>query len=401
MKILGLIVEYNPFHLGHLYHLQQAKLKVEPDATIAVMSGSFTQRGEPAIIDKWARAQMALEAGVDLVLELPVAWATQSAPNFAAGAVRLLAATGVTDICFGSELGELSPLEAVTTLLLEETPVYQQALHAGLSQGHSFAAAQGLALAKALPQIDPGLFKQPNNTLAIKYLLAIKQYELPIKSHTIKRLGAYHSTDLTQAMPSATAIRQLIMANQVVQGMPAAAAAILQQRLQKGQGPVSWQQLAPYLFYQLRSQSRAAMDEWPEASEGLGERLWLAARHTNNWDELMRQVKTRRFPLTRLQRLATYILLGLNLAQLERINVALPPPYLRVLALNTASSAIRSLLKTSQLPVIYSAATAPETTNERLSECLQLDIQATDIYTLAWPKGSQSGLDYTHPLVTG
>ena len=399
MKILGLVVEYNPFHLGHLYHLQQAKQIMEPAATIAVMSGSFTQRGEPAIIDKWARAQMALAAGVDLVLELPVAWATQSAPNFAAGAVRLLAAAGATDICFGSELGQLSTLEAIAALQLEEPPAYRQALHAALNQGQSFAAAQGLALAAVLPQLDPGLFQQPNNTLAIKYLQAIKQYGLPLRAHTIKRLGAYHSPDPAQALPSATAIRQQILANQAVQGMPAAAAALLQEHLQKGQGPVSWQQLAPYLVYRLRSQSRADLDQWPEASEGLGERLWLAARRTNNWDELLRQAKTRRFPLTRVQRLATYILLGLNLARLERIDVDLPPPYLRVLALNTASSAIRGLLKTSQLPVIYSAATAPAA-NKRLAECLQLDVQATDIHTLAWRKGSQSGLDYTHPLVT-
>lgn len=399
MRILGLIVEYNPFHLGHLYHLQQAQQKIQPAATIAVMSGSFMQRGQPAVVDKWARAQMALAAGVDLVLELPTAWATQSAPNFAAGSVRLLAAAGATDICFGSERGQLFQLESIAGLLLAEPPVYQQALTDALGHGHSFATAQGMAIAAALPHIDAELFKQPNNTLAIMYLLAIMKYQLPLTAHTIKRIGAYHSDNPAEPLPSATAIRQQMLANKEVNGMPTESRDILQQRITKGQGPVSWQDLAPYLFYHLRCQSREDMTRWPEASEGLGERLWLAARRTNAWDELMHEVKTRRFPLTRLQRLATYILLNLGQERLDKIDVDLAPPYLRVLALNTASDEIRGLLKTSKLPVIYGAATAP-TTDARLYQCLQLDIQATDIYTLAWQNGSQSGLDFTQQLVT-
>lgn len=399
MKILGLIVEYNPFHLGHLYHLQQAQQKLKPAATIAVMSGSFTQRGEPAIVDKWARAQMALAAGIDLVLELPVAWATQSAPNFAAGAVRLLAAAGATDICFGSEIGNLAPLQTIADLLLEEPPSYQQALQNALRQGHSFAVAQGHALAESLPNINPEVFKQPNNTLGIMYLLAMKQYHLSMQAHTIKRVGSYHSLDTAAPLPSATAIRQQVLKGHPLEGMPSAAQSILAQQIQRGQGPVTWKHFAPLLFYQLRNQTRADMDTWPESGEGLGDRLWLAARQTNHWEELLRMTKTRRFPLTRLQRVATYILLGLNRDRLARINLELAPPYLRVLALNTGSCEARRLLRESQLPVIYAARTAPST-EPRLCECLQMDIRATDIYTLAWEKNSRSGLDYTHPVIT-
>lgn len=399
MKILGLIVEYNPFHLGHLYHLKQAQAMLKPAATIAVMSGSFTQRGEPAIIDKWARAQMALTSGVDLVLELPVAWATQSALNFATGAVRLLAAAGVTDICFGSEIGDLAPLQEMADVLLEEPPRYRQALQKALRQGHSFAVAQGKALAQCLPDIEPESFAQPNNTLAVMYLLAIKKFQLSIRAHTIKRLGAYHSLDPMAPLPSATAIRQQVLEGQPIAGMPEAAKTILAQRIQKGQGPVTWHRLAPYLFYRLRSQSRADMERWPDAGEGLGDRFWLAARQTNKWEELLSMAKTRRFPLTRLQRLATYILLNLDRGRLARIDLELPPPYLRVLALNTSSVEVRMLLKNSQLPVIYGAHTA-SAADCRLGECLQLDVQATDIHSLAWEKNSRSGLDYTHPIVT-
>ncbi|HBK86255.1 MAG TPA: hypothetical protein DDZ53_09525 [Firmicutes bacterium] len=399
MKILGLVVEYNPFHYGHLYQLERAKELVKPSATIAVMSGNFTQRGEPALVDKWARAEMAVTAGIDLVLELPVMWATQSAPGFATGALHLLTLAGATDICFGSELGQIDTLEAVSDILLEEPFLYRQTLHKALKLGHSFATAQGLALQAACPQTDPALCKQPNNTLAIEYLIAIKKFGLPIKAHTIRRIGSYHSLLPTETMLSATAIRQQVLSGHTAQGMPKAAASILQQRIDAGQGPVNWQQLAPYLFYHLRSQTQIAEHQWPEAGEGLGERLWLAARQTNDWEKLLRSVKTRRFPLTRLQRLCTYVLLGLTPTQIEKVDITQPPPYLRVLALNTASLTIRKLLKTSQLPVIYSAAdVAP--TDTRLVECLQQDIKATDIYTLAWQRGSQSGLDFTHRLVT-
>ena len=146
LSILGIIAEYNPLHSGHLYHLQTAKKLLRPEATIAVMSGSFTQRGEPALIDKWSRAQMALAAGIDLVIELPIAWATSSAPNFAAGATRLLAAAGATDICFGSELGQIEPLRQIASILLQEPALYRSALKSSLKKGNSFAQAQGEAL---------------------------------------------------------------------------------------------------------------------------------------------------------------------------------------------------------------------------------------------------------------
>lgn len=399
MTILGLIVEYNPFHHGHLYHLQTAKSLTQPAATIAVMSGCFTQRGEPAIIDKWSRAAMALAAGVDLVLELPVAWATQSAPNFASGAVRLLAAAGASDICFGSEVGKLGPLATIADLLLTEPAVYQQELQASLQQGHSFASAQGKAIGAAAPNLQPDIFNQPNNTLAIQYLAAIKQYDLPLRAHTLTRTGSYHDLATEQAILSATAIRRHLLATSNLRGMPPSAAANLNKNIALGRGPVSWQDLAPYLFYNLRTQTQAQMLDWPESGEGLGDRLWHAARQTNDWQELLRNVKTRRFPLTRLQRLCTYILLRLSSERLAQIDLAQEPPYLRVLALNRNSLPIRNLLKNSRLPIIYAAADAP-CGPERLRHCLDQDILASDIYTLAWTAKSRAGLDYTQALVT-
>ena len=133
MHVLGLVVEYNPFHLGHLHHLAEAKRLTAPDATVAVMSGCFTQRGEPAVTDKWTRAEMALRHGVDLVLELPFAWAVRSAPYFASGATRLLAAIGATNICFGSESGSLAPLEQAAEVLLAEPDEFKHVLQTELA----------------------------------------------------------------------------------------------------------------------------------------------------------------------------------------------------------------------------------------------------------------------------
>src|SRR5690554_1386498 len=156
MRVLGVIVEYNPFHLGHQHHLTEAKRLTSPEATVAVMSGCFTQRGEPAITDKWTRAKMALQQGIDLVVELPVAWAVRSAPYFADGATRLLSGLGATDICFGSESGDLHPLEEVARLLLQEPRQYRQTLKASLGAGMSFAAAQDRALRVSAPHLPTG-----------------------------------------------------------------------------------------------------------------------------------------------------------------------------------------------------------------------------------------------------
>lgn len=398
LSILGIIAEYNPLHSGHLYHLQTAKKLIRPEATIAVMSGSFTQRGEPALIDKWSRAQMALAAGIDLVVELPTAWATSSAPNFAAGATRLLAAAGATDICFGSELGQIEPLQQIASILLQEPALYRSALKSSLKKGNSFAQAQGEALEASLGHPYAAIFQEPNNTLAVHYLRSIMQNDLPLLAHTIKRLGSYHDTAASEDLLSASAIRRLVIAGHAPCGMPEYALAILREQIAAKHGPVSWHDLAPLLFYRFRLLKKEAAD-YPEAGEGLGERLWQAARITNNWDELMEISKTRRFPQTRIQRVLTYVLLDISRTRLALIDIERTPPYLRVLGLNAASTPIRDLLKHSQLPVVYAAATAPKKAARRLQRCLELDIQATDVHTLSWQKDSRAGLDFVHPIV--
>lgn len=399
MRVLGLVVEYNPFHLGHLYHLTQAKRLTVPDATVAVMSGCFTQRGEPAVTDKWARAEMALQHSIDLVLELPFAWAVRSAAYFAGGATRLLSAIGATDICFGSESGNLTPLQQAAEVLLAEPDDFKNTLQTELAKGRSFAAAQDQALRAVAGDLPPGVFASPNNTLGVHYLLAIRQHGLPMRAHTIARTSDYASTDANVNMPSAKAIRAQLARSESASGLPPEAAKLLQQAMAAGRAPIFWDQFALPLLYRLRQLHLEELSSFPEAGEGLGLRLWQAARQTNNLAELIALVKTRRFTLTRLQRLLCYVLLNCRQRDLEEIADELAPPYARVLAMNTANSAVRQMLKDAPLPVVYAAGTA-KFTEQRAEHCLRLDIAATDCYSLAFRQGGSSGLDFTTPVIT-
>ncbi|MGI6357564.1 MAG: nucleotidyltransferase family protein [Bacillota bacterium] len=399
MPILGLIVEYNPFHLGHQHHLDAAKRLTRPEATIAVMSGCFTQRGEPAITDKWSRAQMALRQGIDLVVELPVAWAVRSAPYFAEGATRLLAELGATDVCFGSESGDLRTLDQVARLLLQEPQTFKQELKAGLDQGLSFAAAQDRALQRAAPELPAGVFASPNNTLGIHYLMSIQQHGLALQAHTIPRTTSYNDAMPQAALPSAKAVRLQLLQGEDPTGLPPAAASTLKQSIATGRAPISWEDFSLPMLYRLRQLSPEQLELYPETGEGLGIRLHQAARQTNRLQELWKLAKTRRFTFTRLQRLLTYVLLDIRQHDLQQIQDWLPPPYIRVLAMNTAKQAVRSLLAKAKLPVIFSAGRS-DLSQPRANRCLQLDIAASDCYTLAFRQDSRSGLDYTVPVIT-
>lgn len=399
MGILGIVVEYNPFHLGHLHHLAEAKRLVRPEATVAVMSGCFTQRGEPAIVDKWARAAMALHAGVDLVLELPVAWAVRSAPWFASGAVRLLAAAGITDLCFGSECGTVTTLVQAAATLQAEPPLFRQVLQSNLALGRSFATAQGKALQAAVPDLPEDAFAAPNNTLGVHYLLAIRQYALPIRAETIRRTNSYNSEELDQPVPSARAIRRALLAGQAPSGLPDFARDRLLQAMAAGQAPISWPQFELPLLHRLRQLTVQELAGFPETGEGLAARIWQAARQTSRWSELISLVKTRRFPLTKLQRVLAHILLNLRQSDLSLIDDGAAPPYLRVLALNPGNPTVRRLLKQAELPVLFGAKPG-RPWPARAERCLALDARATDCYSLAWRDGSRSGLDWTMPVIT-
>jgi len=250
MKILGIIAEYNPFHNGHNYQIQKAKQITNADAIVVIMSGNFVQRGEPAILDKWTRTHMALCSGADIVIELPVIYATASAEYFAYAAVKLFHDMGIiTDICFGSELGEIVPLQQIAKLLLQETEQFRNILKQQLQNGVSYASARAIALSKIYPNSE-ALLSQPNNILAIEYLKALLKLDSHISPHTIARKNSdYNSITLShQNMASASALRNAIAQNNIKQishYMPSECYNILCESILQGKAPIFWKQFTP------------------------------------------------------------------------------------------------------------------------------------------------------------
>ena len=212
--ILGIVSEYNPFHNGHLRHLNYSKEVTKSAFTVCVMSGNFTQRGDTALIDKWTRAEMALKAGIDLVVELPTLYATSSAENFAEGAIKILNSLGVVDyISFGSEIGQLSPLNDIAEILYKEPKEFSSLITRQLKSGLSYPKARELAISMYFGSSKKysDILENPNNILGIEYLKAIKKFKSPIVPLTVKReYSDYNSKSIKNGLASSTAIRDMI-----------------------------------------------------------------------------------------------------------------------------------------------------------------------------------------------
>ena len=213
--VLGIVSEYNPFHNGHILHLKKSLEMTKADFTIAIMSGNFTQRGDTSLIDKWAKTEMALKQGIDLVIELPTLYAISSAENFADGAVKILNSLGIIDyISFGSEIGEIKPLDDVATVLSKEPKDFSEILKRQLRSGLSYPKAREIAIQMyfGTSPIYTEALQNPNNILGIEYLKALKRSKSNITPITIKRnYNSYNSNDVKNGVASATAIRTMIM----------------------------------------------------------------------------------------------------------------------------------------------------------------------------------------------
>ena len=213
-KVLGIISEYNPFHNGHLYHLENSKKITGCDYSIAIMSGNFTQRGSTSVVNKWEKTKMALSNGIDLVIELPVLYSISSSENFADGAIKILNSLGIVDcVSFGSETADINVLNTIADVLYSEPNEYKNILSHELKKGLSFPKARENALLMYINDIRnySGVLSSPNNILAIEYLKALKKYKSTIKPFCIKRFESdYNSNNFSNNIASATAIRNLI-----------------------------------------------------------------------------------------------------------------------------------------------------------------------------------------------
>lgn len=384
MKIAGIIAEYNPFHNGHLYHLNETKKNLQCDYCIVVMAGSFMQRGEAAIRDKFFRTQIALQAGADLVLELPTVFSTGNAELFAYGGIKTLAATGVcTHLSFGTEIADLDTLTQASIYFDQENVDLKKALRLQLQAGKSFPRARYDAAATlAIPEAVLKTIATPNSILALEYLKAIRHYAPTIKPFTVERQGYYHSLTLNDPYPSGTAIRTALLGNeqkQVFSSMPSYAATDMQ-----GWKKAAFTQenISRLMLYALRCMTQAELQQIADVQEGFENVLFRAARRCLTLQDFLSEIKSKRYTLARCRRIACHTLLHIT-KQIQAEAKQEDALYLRVLGFkNTARSLLSAIGRSSHVPLLLRHADTKHLT-PTAKKLLELDMLATDIYLQA------------------
>ena len=382
MKACGVVVEYNPFHNGHLYHLQKSKELTNADCIIAVMSGNFLQRGEPAIIDKFHRTKAALAAGADIVIELPYAYAVQSSELFAKGALLSLNELGVSSICFGSESGEIEPFLTLITRLEENKQVYDEMIKDLLKQGLSYPKANSQALEKiGVHDID---MMKPNNILGFSYVQTILTNKLPIKPFTIKRMSNdFHEQEITSNIASATSIRKELMKHQlsekVIQSVPHCSIEQLNEYEKKTKKWHTWSDYFPFLIYQLFTKSSEQLAEIQGVEEGIEHRIKNVMNNVHSFEDLVEQVKTKRYTYVRLQRMFVHILTNTKKEDITSFMREESVPYIRLLGMNeTGQKYLNIRKKDITVPLISNL-------TRRYSELTYLDEKVTQVYYSIFP----------------
>lgn len=406
-KVLGIIAEYNPFHNGHLYHINESKKAVNADYVVAIISGNFVQRGDTSLVDKWSKAEMAIKNGADLVIELPLLYSISSAENFAEGGIKMLNSFNIVDyISFGSELCDVNTLNEFADVLFHEPKEFVSVLNHELSKGFSYPKARENALLMYLNDIRKyaNILSSPNNILAIEYLKALKKYKSSIVPVSINRNKVdYNSTEIVDGFASATAIRKIAMTNDVWslrQAMPKSSFDIMYDCLRSGKTVSSLSKFEKEIIYNLRKMSVSEIANLPDVSEGLEYSIKNAANSCNTIDELISIVKSKRYTTTRLRRILVYCLLGITKKDIQDSRKVIP--YARVLGFNDKGKELLSGISHAnpKLDIVTSVKRYMETSNNRiLKNMLAKDIFATDIYTLGYDYDSSSNLDYTHPIV--
>lgn len=395
MKATGIIVEYNPFHNGHVYHATKAKERTAADVIVAVMSGNFLQRGEPAFVDKWTRTQMALSTGVDLVFELPYAFATAHAPLFAKGAIDLLDAVQCEAFCFGSEDGDEIPFENSIQLIEQSNDAYEQAVKDSVKQGFSYPKALNEAYKSLRSDADQMLpfadLTKPNNILGFHYMTAAREINSAMRAVTIKRIGANFHDDMTDGheIASATGIRKSFFnsanVDEIVQFIPTSTEETLKNWRKTHKSFGSWSHFYPYLRFLILRDGPERLRLVADITEGIENLMYRAAKKNDTFEGFMNEIKSKRYTWTRLQRMLTHIFTGFTYTIRNQIE---SPSYLRLLGMTSNGQAyLNKHKKRLKLPLISKASAFSNTS-------LDFDIHAADMYAL----GIAS---MTHPPLLG
>lgn len=379
MKAVGVIVEYNPFHNGHYYHIQESRKVTEADLVVAVMSGNFLQRGEPALVSKWARTKMALEGGADLVIELPYAFATQKAEVFAYGAVSLLHALEVDSICFGSESGDIRSFENTLKEMKARKESFNTFLKQALEEGKSYPRAASDAF-HSLQFADSTVdLSQPNNILGFHYVEAIDKLGSTIQPFTIARTKAqYHDQHFAdQHIASATSIRTTLFSGKTcmeeIQNVIPSTTYSHLLSYKKCFGTFHhWENYFSFLKYRLLSSTAAELRQIYEVEEGLENRLLQYITSAATFKEFMENIKTKRYTWTRLQRLCVHILTNTS-KSIMRENSEYPT-YIRLLGTTlTGQDYLNSIKKNVAIPIVSKLSAFS-------NDQIKLDIKASNVY---------------------
>jgi len=419
MHVNGIIAEYNPFHNGHKYLLAEAKRSTNADYTIIVMSGNFMQRGTPAIINKYKRAEMALKNGADLVLELPLYYATASAEYFALGGVSLLDKLGVvTDLCFGSECGEINILEKIAKILVTEPENYTILLRENLKKGQSFPTARANALLEYDTSLTPykDVLTSPNNILGIEYLKALLKRKSSICPYTLLRAGAdYHDATLTGIQCSANGIRQAVFdakkRNSFAENtppvsllsgqMPEDACALFCNCIHQGHF-LETNDFSAILHYKLLTEWEKGFCDYLDVTPDLSDRICKNILQYNSFEDFCSRLKTKEVTHTRISRCLLHILLNLKTENLESYRSLDYTPYARVLGFRKdATPLLNAIKKHSRIPLITKLADADQYIAENSLRMLKDDISKNTIYesTMALKSGQPMLNEYRTPIV--
>jgi predicted nucleotidyltransferase len=417
MKVLGIIVEYNPFHNGHFYHIQKAKEKTLADFVVCVMSGNFVQRGEPAIMNKWSRAEIAVNYGIDLIFELPFVYSMSSAEYFSQGAIKLLDGLGIADyICFGSESGNIETLDKIADILVNNDTKYNLLLKNHLGKGISFPKARQEALNEYLKDIDTidktDVITTSNNILGIEYLKALKRLNSPIKPITIKRFNNnYNEKNLTGNVSSATSIRNILSdknlktsekLNLVKDTLPNKSYEILKREIKNCKAPITSNNYNDTLVSMIRKYSKDELKNIPYIIEGLENKFKKNADLYCNLEDIIKFTKSKRYTHSRIQRTIFNILVGINYKDFNNIHKISSPIYGRILAFNDNGKKLLSKIKNnSKIPVSTKFSVFYKSCNKTINKIAYYEKLSTDLFVLAYknPNLKNSGQDFTNKFI--
>lgn len=409
MIINGIIAEYNPFHNGHSYQMQDALKQTGADYTIVVMSGNFMQRGAPAIINKYKRAEMALLNGADLVLELPAVYSASSAEFFATGAFTLMDKLGVADyLCFGSECGNLTTLGKIADILLEEPEDYVVLLKQFLKNGYTYPNARNNALMLFCPELckDLNVLSYPNNILGIEYLKAIRRRKSSIKPiTTLRGSSGYHDRMLNINQSSALALRQAINDHEnltmLSSQMPKSAYEVLTSALEQKR-PLNSNDLSAAMHYKLLIDEEKGYTDYLDVSQELSDRIQKHLYDYKEFRSFCDLLKTKNMTYTRISRCLLHILLNIKDEDVETYRLADYIKYAKVLGFKKDSEALLSAIKNNaDIPLLTKLADAESLLDDTGIRMLRKEIQINNIYEgiSAIKSGSSMINEYSNPIV--